>query len=95
MQYDLSIQVCNIPKEYFEQNLIVKVSLHITVNRQVKSYPLGGEAPQASISIFNYLAPNMASIVPAATAVPITPATLGPIACINKKLAGFALAPTT
>ena len=28
--------------------------------------------------------PNCASMVPAATAVPITPATFGPIACISK-----------
>lgn len=34
--------------------------------------------------VFDYQPPNMASIVPAATAVPITPATFGPIACINK-----------
>ena len=32
--------------------------------------------------------------VPAATAVPITPATLGPIACISRKLVGSASAPT-
>ena len=32
--------------------------------------------------------------VPAATAVPITPATFGPIACINRKLVGSASAPT-
>lgn len=28
--------------------------------------------------------PNCASMVPAATAVPITPATFGPMACISK-----------
>lgn len=28
--------------------------------------------------------PNMLNIIPAATAEPITPATFGPIACINK-----------
>ena len=32
--------------------------------------------------------------VPAATAVPITPATLGPIACISRKFVGSASAPT-
>ena len=32
--------------------------------------------------------------VPAATAVPITPATFGPIACISRKLVGSASAPT-
>ena len=29
--------------------------------------------------------------IPAATAEPITPATLGPIACISRKLEGFSL----
>jgi len=38
----------------------------------------------------NYLYCNKVNITPAATAVPITPATLGPMACINKKLLGFA-----
>jgi hypothetical protein len=43
-------------------------------------------------SVLNYFTgagPIIASIVPAATAVPITPATLGPIACINRKLEGL------
>ncbi len=38
--------------------------------------------------------PNIAINVPAATAVPITPATFGPIACIRRKLVGSASAPT-
>ena len=40
----------------------------------------------------NYLpaGPIIASMVPAATAVPITPATLGPMACISRKLEGLA-----
>ena len=38
--------------------------------------------------------PNIAINVPAATAVPITPATFGPIACINRKLDGSASVPT-
>ena len=33
--------------------------------------------------------PNIANRIPAATAEPITPATLGPIACMSKKLPGF------
>ena len=36
----------------------------------------------------------MAINVPAATAVPITPATFGPIACISRKFVGSASAPT-
>ena len=37
----------------------------------------------------------MQSITPAATPEPITPATLGPMACINRKLEGFAFCPST
>lgn len=37
---------------------------------------------------------NKVNITPAATAVPITPATFGPMACINRKLLGFASCPT-
>ena len=33
--------------------------------------------------------PRNANKIPAATAEPITPDTLGPIACIKRKLAGF------
>ena len=43
--------------------------------------------PQPKLELFcvrkTYL-PNCASMVPAATAVPITPATFGPIACISR-----------
>ena len=42
----------------------------------------------------NYLTPKIAINVPATTAVPITPATFGPIACIRRKLVGSASAPT-
>ena len=42
----------------------------------------------------NYLTPKITINVPAATAVPITPATFGPIACIRRKLVGFSFAPT-
>ena len=41
-----------------------------------------------------YYTPKIAMKVPAATAVPITPATFGPIACISRKLVGSASAPT-
>lgn len=34
--------------------------------------------------------PKKDSNIPAATAEPITPATLGPMACINRKLEGLA-----
>ena len=44
--------------------------------------------------VLPYYTPNTAMKVPAATAVPITPATLGPIACISRKLVGSASAPT-
>lgn len=54
-------------------------------NRVRNSYPVRGVAS-------NYLVagPIIASIVPAATAVPITPATFGPIACMSRKLEGLA-----
>lgn len=39
--------------------------------------------------------PNTLIKNPAATADPITPATLGPIACISRKLDGFAFCPST
>ena len=45
--------------------------------------------------IFPLYRPSIASIVPAATAVPMTPATFGPMACMRRKLPGFAFAPTT
>ena len=45
-------------------------------------------------SLLNYF-PNKARNTPAATADPITPATLGPIACISKKFDGFAFWPST
>ena len=38
---------------------------------------------------------NMSSRKPAATAEPITPATLGPMACISRKLVGLYLRPST
>ena len=38
--------------------------------------------------------PTNASNIPAATALPNTPATFGPIACISKKLWGLASSPT-
>lgn len=42
---------------------------------------------RTSFIMTNYAgAPTKASRIPAATAEPKTPATLGPIACINKKL---------
>ena len=45
-----------------------------------------------SFILFSY--PKNANNTPAATVEPITPATFGPIACINKKLLGFASCPT-
>ena len=38
--------------------------------------------------------PKMESRTPAATADPITPATLGPIACMRRKLEGLAFCPS-
>ena len=47
------------------------------------------------LGVYYLLAPIIASIAPAATAVPITPATFGPIACMSRKLEGLAFWPTT
>ena len=48
------------------------------------------------IILFNNLnhQPNTASKKPAATAEPITPATLGPIACIRRKFVGLYFLPS-
>ncbi len=44
--------------------------------------------------VFFYIYPNKLNKTPAATAEPITPATFGPMACINKKLLGSAFCPS-
>ena len=46
------------------------------------------------VELYDETYPTMASSIPAATALPSTPATFGPIACINKKLCGLASKPT-
>ena len=43
----------------------------------------------------NHNQPNILSSIPAAIAEPITPATLGPMACISRKLPGLAFWPST
>ena len=52
--------------------------------------------PILLIILFNNLnhQPNTASKKPAATAEPITPATLGPIACIRRKFVGLYFLPS-
>ena len=47
-----------------------------------------------SFSLSLRYTPKIAMKVPAATAVPITPATFGPMACISRKFVGSASAPT-
>ena len=53
----------------------------------IRASPYHAKKPQPKLELFcvrkTYL-PNCASMVPAATAVPITPATFGPIACISR-----------
>ena len=66
----------------------IALSQHILYTmRRISSYDPQQKSPGKSRSFFcvkkTYL-PNCASMVPAATAVPITPATFGPIACISR-----------
>ena len=53
----------------------------------IRASPYHAKKPRQKPELFcvrkTYL-PNCASMVPAATAVPITPATFGPIACISR-----------
>ncbi len=50
-----------------------------------------------SISLYHFLDTDsiFMTLLPADTAEPITPATLGPIACISRKFEGFSFCPTT
>ena len=50
--------------------------------------------PPIIVKMLYRYTPKIAMNVPAATAVPITPATLGPMACISRKLVGSASEPT-
>ena len=66
----------------------IALSQHILYTmRRISPYDAKEKSPGKSRSFFcvrkTYL-PNCASMVPAATAVPITPATFGPIACISR-----------
>ena len=66
----------------------IALSQHILYTmRGISPYDAKEKSPGRSRSFFvvrkTYL-PNCASMVPAATAVPITPATFGPIACISR-----------
>ena len=66
----------------------IALSQHILYTmRGISPYDAKEKSPSQSWSFFcvrkTYL-PNCASMVPAATAVPITPATFGPIACISR-----------
>ena len=66
----------------------IALSQHILYTmRRISPYDAKEKSPGKSRSFFfvrkTYL-PNCASMVPAATAVPITPATFGPMACISR-----------
>ena len=50
--------------------------------------------PQSKFEVVEILGyPKNDNNIPAATAEPITPATFGPMACINRKFPGFASCP--
>ena len=69
--------------------------LHITIRAESQKNPtLLYKYIIQNKSARSYFTPKIAMNVPAATAVPITPATFGPIACIRRKLLGSASEPT-
>ena len=83
----------------FNTNLLFNIELNLILmlqNKKAQNKILSiKKEPTQSVGSFrkrNYFAtgPIIANMVPAATAVPITPATLGPIACMSKKLEGLA-----
>ena len=78
---------------YFYFHIRQKRNQHKLVPFTLKFIEIKKE-PTQSVGSFtkrNYFAtgPIIANMVPAATAVPITPATLGPIACMSRKFAGL------
>jgi hypothetical protein len=78
---------------YFYFHIKQKRNQHKLIPFTLKFIEIKKE-PTQSVGSFrkrNYFAtgPIIANMVPAATAVPITPATLGPIACMSRKLAGL------
>ncbi len=71
-------------------------SLSTDVNLKIASLPNATKQkktpPKRESLIIIYIGiyyPRNANKIPAATAEPITPDTLGPIACIKRKFAGF------
>ena len=71
-------------------------SLSADINLKIASLPNSTkqkkDSPKRESLIIIYIGiyyPRNANKIPAATAEPITPDTLGPIACIKRKLAGF------
>ena len=78
---------------YFYFHIRQKWNQHKLIPFTLKFIEIKKE-PTQSVGSFtkrNYFAtgPIIANMVPAATAVPITPATLGPIACMSRKFAGL------
>ena len=76
--------VCSHPQAYFQR---------LAKWDKGKAAPLQGRL--FKLAYCKDQALNMSSRKPAATAEPITPATLGPMACISRKLVGLYLRPST
>ena len=57
--------------------------------KRTRGFRRQGQRQKCPLKSF-YTYPKKLSNIPAATAEPITPATLGPIACINRKFEGLA-----
>ena len=72
-----------------EQFLGVPKSEKPECTKRTRGFRRQGQRQKCPLKSF-YTYPKNDNRIPAATAEPITPATLGPIACINRKLEGFA-----
>ena len=72
-----------------EQFLGVPKSEKPECTKRTRGFRRQGQRQKCPLKSF-YTYPKKLNKIPAATAEPITPATLGPIACISRKFEGFA-----
>ena len=72
-----------------EQFLGVPKSEKPECTKRTRGFRRQGQRQKCPLKSF-YTYPRNDNRIPAATAEPITPATLGPIACINRKFEGLA-----
>ena len=88
---DELMDVCKEFEQYFVEQVFKEMRKTIPQSESKSSYT----STMKEYFEDSLYQPNSVSNTPAATAEPITPATLGPIACISRKLAGFAFCPST